>query len=271
MKIITRYQGLLLLWTLLTVLACGGNQAARNKLTFVTIDEELNLGQQLAAQAQSQLPIIRNQTLNAYFNQWGQKIGAVSDWEGLDYNVYLVNEADANHFSLPGGHIFIFRGIMERCESTAELVAVIAHEVAHVAYRHGVGRLSEKYAYALAAQRVMGENPEISSQIISNLYSNGTILDYPEDQELLADRKAVEYAWKANYNPAAYLRWVQKTRTLVSQDPESVGLLYYTHPSADLRVRQVRIALDKAPDKKSLKLETKEFETLKHILDRIPY
>jgi predicted Zn-dependent protease len=271
MKKTKRYPQILLLWTLLTVLACGGNQAARNKLTFVTIDEELALGQQLAAQAQSQLPVIRNQALNAYFNQLVQKVGAISDWEGLEYKVYLINEPDANHFSLPGGHIFIFRGIMERCESTAELVAVIAHEVAHVAHRHGVGRLSEKYAYALAAQRVMGENPEIPSQIISNLYSEGTILDYPEDQELLADQKAVEYAWKANFDPAAYLKWVQKTRTLVALDPERVGLLYYTHPSADLRVRQVRIALDKAPDKNSLKIETKEFETMKNILDRIPY
>ena len=252
------------------ILSCAGGRQKKDTLTFVSFAEEVELGEQLAAQTLGKLAMVRNQQVTHYFDSLGKKLGKESDWEGLDYSVYIVNEPDMNHFSLPGGHIFIFRGIIDRAETLNQVAVIIAHEVAHVAHRHGVGRVSEKYAFAFAAQSIIGTNPEIAEQIVSNLYSEGTILDYPEEQEFFADKKAIEYCWKANYNPRGLLTIFDKMMTVQLEKPEWLSLLNLTHPSLSVRYKRANAELQTVPTRASLKNDSAEFQRIKSILEQIP-
>ncbi|MBN1542259.1 M48 family metalloprotease, partial [candidate division KSB1 bacterium] len=254
---------------LLITLACSGGKRQKNTLSFVSFDEELRLGEQLASQARVILPLVRNQEILTFLDSLACELGRVSDWDGLAYRVYLVNKPDYNHFSLPGGHIFLFRGLLERCRSIDQIAVVIAHEIAHVAHRHSVGRLSEKYAFSFAAQSVIGENPEIAAEIINSLYAEGTILDYPEEWEHLADEKALEYTWKADYNPAGLVQVLEHGIDLQLNNPENVELLNRTHPSASSRLKRVRMHLALIPAKANLRTESAEFDRIQEVLKKI--
>ena len=254
------------------LLSCGGSQKTVRKdtLKFVSVEEELALGKALRAQAFKQIKLVRNHQITDFLNGIARELGAQSDWKGLDYSVYVVNDANLNHFSLPGGSIFIFRGLLEVAENAAEVAMIIAHEVAHLSSRDGVDRVASKYAYAFAAQSVVGEIPEIPAQIITNLYSEGTILDYAEEDEYFADKRAVKYAWRANYDPSALLTMLEKLRAAEKTNPRLVRLLQATHPPITSRYKRVRIEIEKMPRKRSLRLDLPEFKKIKETLEKIP-
>ncbi len=262
------FVGMLFLFAI--IISCASHSPQTNKLAFVSEEEELSLGKRLQVQAVKQLKIIRNQEISSFFNKIAADIGAQSDWKALPYQVFIVNEPDLNHFSLPGGSIFVFRGIIDISDTASEVALIIAHEIAHLVARDGVDRLSAKYAFAFAAQSVIGENPEIPYQIISNLYSDGTILDYPEKNEYLADERAIKYAWKANYDPSALLTIMEKIRDTQEVDPEKVALLNLTHPSIVKRYKRARVEVMEAPYKTSLRKDLPDFKNIKNLLSRIP-
>lgn len=258
-------------WTLfLFILSCGGSRK-QDALTFVTFDEETALGEQMVIEAAQRFKLIRNRQINTFVNHLGREIGLVSDWDGLTYRVHVINQPDICHFSLPGGHIYLFRGVLDHAENSAQVAGVIAHEITHIAYRHGVERLSQKYAYALAAQSVIGENPKIAAHLIENLYSENTILDYPKEHEQMADKKAIQYCWKANYDPAEYGRILRKYYLMQVEDPKAFALLLSTHPETRQRYQLVQQHMRKVPASAALSKGLDEFKKIKQILSQIPY
>jgi len=245
---------------------CASNPS-RGKLDFVTFEEETYLGQELEKESIKQLPLIRDPEITSFFENMANKIGENSEWKGLTYSVYIVDMPDYNHFSLPGGSIFIFRGLIELAASANEIALVIAHEIAHIASRDAVDRISEKYSFAFAAQSVMGSNPEIPKQIVASLYSTGTILDYPEEAELLADAKAVEYAWKTNYDPTGLIKVLENISLAEKNSSPLIKLLNYTHPLATKRFKAVQPEIARLIDKNDLIKDLPEFNRIKKLLN----
>jgi beta-barrel assembly-enhancing protease len=253
----------------LMILNCAGNKNA-GKLSFIALEEELRMGDEFAVQAAQKLKILRNAEINAYFNGIAKTIGSQSDWSGLEYKVYIVNTPEVNHFSLPGGGIYIYRGLIEAADSLDEVALAIAHEIAHICARDGVERMAAKYGYAFAAQSVVGDNPEIPGQIVEDLYRSGTILDYSKEAEFRADARALKYAWKAHFQPKGWLKMIQKIRQLQINDPSLVTLLMATHPSSSARCKKVQNELNFLPDMPELVQNTPKFLFLKDLLQRLP-
>ncbi len=262
---------LLLFFTVLSLVHCAGSRSTQTgELSFISIDEELALGEDINSFTLRYLDIIRNRTLNHFLNDMAQKIGAVSHWSGLPYTVFVINNASINHFSLPGGNIYLFRGLIEETETADELAVIVAHEIAHLSERDAVARLAAKYSFSFAAQTVIGENPEIAEHIIASLYKEGTILDYPEKKEFTADQLALQYALDAGYNPQAMLGILEKIELMEKVDHDRTKLLRMTHPSIHARIRKVKKNLKKL----SLPVQTienaAEFKKAKNALSKIP-
>lgn len=265
-----RIWALIIIGLLTLHISCTHSARKTGKLSYVSVEEELELGQTLLLQAEKQFKIVRDEAVTQYLQQLTTEIARQSDWSGLQFTTFLINSPDINHFSLPGGNIFIFRGLLQMCETTGELAGILAHEIAHICARDGVDRIAEKYGFAFAAQTVMGTNPEIPIQIIQNLYNDGTILDYSSKAELRADRKAVLYMYKANWDPKQYGMILEKIRETEVMDSDLVLLLRATHPSISTRLRQVNREIDKAPAKSALRMEDAEFQIIKNIVEQIP-
>lgn len=251
---------------MLLFIFCSGTGNKSGSLSFITVEEELALGRDLMIEAEKQFELVQNEEIVTFLNQIAQEIGKQSDWNGLTYSVYIINRPDLNHFSLPSGYVYIYRGILEIAETAGEVAMIIAHEIAHIAARDGIRQVGAKYGYAFAAQSIIGENPEITYEIINQLYGDGTILDYNKSREYRADQKAIKYAWKANYAPAEYLKILEKIRHVEESDPERVYLLNTTHPPTISRYKQAKIEIAKAPNKSSLRNDLDNFKKIKEIL-----
>lgn len=236
----------LFLYSVLFFQCAGGRSRQTGELAFISIDEELTLGEDISSFTLRYLDIIRNRTLNSYLNSLAKNIGAVSHWSGLPYTVFVINDHKINHFSLPGGNIYLFRGLLETAENTDEIALVLAHEIGHLTERDAVARLAEKYGFSFAAQSVIGENPEIAEHIIVSLYKKGTILDYPAGDEYRADQLALEYTLKAGYNPKWYPVFLEKIAAIEKKNPERTKLLQMTHPPIHSRIRKAQKNLKKS-------------------------
>lgn len=237
-----------------------------NRINFVTIEEELLLGEEIKAASIRHLNLVRHREIDRYFDKLANKIGKVSHWQALTYDVFIVNEQDINHFSLPGGNIYLYRGLIQMASTEDQIASMIAHEVAHAARRDAVERLAEKYSYAFAAQKVFGENPEIANHILTSLYTSGTILDYPKEAEQIADRYAIKYCQVAGFNPHGLPELLNKIRAC--ENKNLIRRLLLTHSTVESRLVMVTKALKGIPSSKQS--NSSEFQKIKNILQRIP-
>ncbi|MBN1561067.1 M48 family metalloprotease [candidate division KSB1 bacterium] len=256
----------------LLLLHCAGTTSnERDTLSFITIEEELSLGEELNSFTVKHLNIIRNSQLNSFLDDMAERIGAVSHWRGLDYAVFIINQQDINHFSLPGGNIFIFRGLLEQALNADEIASIIAHEIVHLSQRDAVAQLGKKYSYSFAAQQVIGENPEIAEHIIMSLYRKDTILDYPQEQETAADKTALRYTLDAGYDPRGMITILEKMKEVERQQPQRLELLRMTHASTSSRLRRIQKEARKlAIDPARFHDDTEHFSFLKTTLAKIP-
>ncbi|HNW58128.1 MAG TPA: M48 family metalloprotease [bacterium] len=260
---------LLLALTLLTTHCASSRKPGQ--LAFVSIEEEMALGREISVQSGQVLQTLRNQEVGRYLNGLAAEIGLQSHWSGLTYTVHVINAPDLNHFSLPGGQIFLYRGLIETLGNSDQVAAVIAHEIAHVAARDGVERLAAKYGWAVAAQSVIGQNPEIARQLLMTLYTKDTILDYPKPVEREADRKCATYLEKANFDPNGLLEMLRVLRQAESGHAALVRLLRKTHASASSRYRHVSNEVKLLASPAVNAHPQADFLQIKAILAKIPY
>jgi len=210
-------------------------------------EREQQLGDELAAELNLSLPLVRDDAVISHLDEVGARIVEVSDRPEQRYTFYLVNSDIVNAFSLPGGHIYLTRALLERTESPSELAGVIAHEVAHVAARHGVRRLEREmrsgslitamYEIFLGGEPALLDNPAVrlGERLGSGLHSRA--------DEREADRHAVRYLVHAGFTPEAYVTFLQ---TIAKDDPElpAAAEWFSTHPSTDSRISLAREKID---------------------------
>src|SRR5688572_29329867 len=128
---------------LLTAVACATNPATgRRQFSLVSEGQEIELGREAAEQVRAQLGLYEDQGLQAYVNGIGQRLAASSERAKLDWSFQVVDDAAVNAFALPGGHIYVTRGLLAHVNSEAELAAVLGHEIAHVTARHSASQIS---------------------------------------------------------------------------------------------------------------------------------
>src|SRR5256714_380427 len=109
----------------------------------VSTQEEVQMGQQYSAQINAQLPIVQDAEVNRYVNVLGDSIAKLADDRGLDYHFYIVNAAEINAFAVPGGFVYVNRGLIDRTTNLSELAGVLGHEIGHVVRRHSVKQMQK--------------------------------------------------------------------------------------------------------------------------------
>ena len=187
--------------------------------------------------------------LQAYVSNLGQQLAAKSHRAHLKYHFTVLDSPDINAFALPGGYIYITRGIMAYLNSEAELAGVLGHEIGHVTARHSVRQQSGQLAAGLlnvliAATTGVKELGHLSQQL-----STGLIRGYGREHELEADRLGAQYLHKSNYNPESMLDviGVLKDQELYekalakkqNREPKIYHGVFSTHPKNDQRLQTV--------------------------------
>jgi predicted Zn-dependent protease len=201
--------------------------------------EEL-LGRRMRGEVIQQLTVLENPAVQQYIDQLGAKVvrAAGNEPEGIRYTFTVVKGEQINAFTTPGGDIYVFTGLLKAADNEAELVSVLAHEVAHVTERHIAEKLVATYGLQTLIDAALGQNAGMLAQLVASLGSQGYLLRYSREQESQSDRSGIRYMTRAGYNPEAFITFFQtlQRRSGGGGIPEFLS----SHPSPANRISQAR-------------------------------
>jgi predicted Zn-dependent protease len=226
---------------------CATNPVTgKSQLSLVSEGQEIEMGKEAAQQTIQQIGLVENPQVQAYVSQIGMKMAKASERPNLPWEFHVVNDASVNAFALPGGYIFVTRGLMTYINDEAELATVVGHEIGHVTNRHSVQQISK----AQVAQLGLGIGSIVSSDVarFAGLLGQGLgllFLKYSRNAENEADLAGFRYALNQNYDVREMAN-VFKTLDRVSAASGGGKLPEWlaTHPNPENRVAKTEARLD---------------------------
>jgi len=207
--------------------------------------QDVEIGRQSAAEAERQLPLLNDRRVEGYASEIIRRLAAAAPGAKYPYQIKVVNASDINAFSLPGGFMYVNRGLIEAARREPELAAVLAHEMAHVALRHGTHQASKAYMTQagigiLGGLLGRGGNPSQIFQVIGGLGLNALFLKFSRDDEYQADTVGAQIMARAGYDPRSMADFFQVLRSQQKSDPSRLATFFSDHPGAADREARIR-------------------------------
>jgi len=232
---------------------CAQNPVTgQQNLVLMSESQEITTGRREDPKVRQEYGVYENAPLQQYVNEIGQRLARASHRPNLEYQFLVVDSPDVNAFALPGGYIYITRGILAYLNSEAELAAVLGHELGHVTARHSVQQISAATAASVGAailQIFVPETRGIVGDNLINVLGGALLAGYGREHELEADRLGAEYLARTGYDPQAMVKvvGVLKNQELFDAEvakaegrqPRRYHGLFATHPDSDTRLQQV--------------------------------
>jgi predicted Zn-dependent protease len=237
------------------------------------LEKEIALGKQLAQQVEQQSKIVNDPVIAEYVNRIGQNLVRNSDAK-VPFTIKVIDGEEVNAFALPGGFFFVYTGLILKADSEAELAGVMAHEIAHVAARHGTrsatkGELAQIGMIAASIVIPYGWTGYAVQEAASIIIPIG-FLTFSRGNEREADHLGLQYMYKAGYDPTAFVDFFEKIETLEKTKPGAVAKVFSTHPQTDDRIKASQIEIEKElPSKAEYVVTTSEFNNVKERLARL--
>jgi predicted Zn-dependent protease len=215
-----------------------GNRNVSGKVNFYSLEKEIALGKQLASEVERQAKIINDPVVAEYVNRVGQNLVRNSDAK-VPFTIKVIDSEEVNAFALPGGFFFVNSGLIMKADNEAELAGVMAHEIGHVAARHGTRQATRGEIAQLGMIPLIfmgGWTGYGIYQAASVLVPVG-FLQFSRAMESEADLLGLEYMYKAGYDPTAFVDFFEKIETLEKRKPGTMAKVFSTHPPTDSRIQ----------------------------------
>src|SRR3984885_9481575 len=214
-----------------------GDRDVSGKVNFYSLEKEIALGKQLAQQVQRQSKVIDDPIVSEYVNRIGQNLVRNSDAK-VPFTIKVLEDPTVNAFALPGGFFFVQTGLILKADTEAELAGVMAHEIAHVAARHGTRQATRGEIAQLATLPLIfmgGWTGYGIRQAASILVPIG-YLQFSREFESEADMLGLQYMYKTGYDPGAFVDFFEKIESLEKKKPGTISKVFSTHPPTDARI-----------------------------------
>lgn len=233
--------------------ACGTNPVTGDKdLILMSEEREIAIGRQYHQQILQEYNIYEDRDLQSYVQAVGERVAANSHRPELTYHFTLLDSEEINAFALPGGYIYVTRGLMAYLNSEAQLAAVLGHEVGHVTARHAARKHSRGLLTGVASTAASVLTGTQAAGTLANIAGGALVSGYGRKLELEADGLGAEYLARAGYEPQAMIEVV---RVLKAQETFEVARaeeegrrprvyhgVFASHPDNDTRLREVIMA-----------------------------
>jgi len=215
-----------------------------------SVSQDIEIGKQSAVEAEKQLRLLNDRNTDRYLNRIVSRLAAYAPGAKYPYQIKAVNAPEVNAFALPGGPMYVYRGLLETARSEGELAGVLAHEMSHVALRHGTHQASKAYL-AQSGLGILGGllGKSSSSNVLNTIGGVGlnvAFLKFSRDDEYQADQVGAQIMARAGYDPLAMASLFELLRTQESSNPGKVAGFLSDHPSSadrEARIRQQAVAL----------------------------
>jgi len=211
-----------------------------------SVEQDKEIGAKSAAEVEQQLPILHGQAVQSCVDAIGRRLAAVAPGAKYAYQFEVVNASDVNAFALPGGFLYFNRGLIETAKSEGQLAGVMAHEMAHVALRHGTNQASKAYLGQMGLG-VMGgllskEGSSTGKTIdaVGGFGMNALFLKFSRTDEEQADVVGAQMMARAGYDPQDMVGFFETLRSMQSRDPGKVERFFSSHPAPKDRAQRIR-------------------------------
>lgn len=229
---------------LIAMLGCAAIAACE-----VSEDQEVALGEETARQIEEQLPIVDDPYINSYINELGDTIASHTTRNDLDWHFYVVNSHQINAFALPGGFIYVNRGLIEATTRADELAGVLGHEIGHVIQRHSVDQMKNQQKVGAIAAITCTLTSICESQlgqVAINVGGSAVIARYSRGDEFEADSEAVENVLKVNIDPEGIPSLFEVLMAQRRREPTIVEGWFATHPLEESRIENARALIERS-------------------------
>jgi predicted Zn-dependent protease len=252
-----------------------GSRDVGKGVNFYSMEREIALGKEMAQETERQAKMIDDSIVTEYVNRLVQNLARHSDAK-VPFTIRVVDSDEVNAFALPGGFTFVNTGLILRTSNEAELAGVLAHEIAHVAARHGTRQAtrSQLINYSTIPLIFAGGWAGYAVRQAINLAVPMGFLKFSRNMEAEADLLGLQYMYKTGYDPVEFVNFFERIESMEKRQPGAVSKLFSTHPMTGSRIRaaQKEIQQDLKPQSRYV-LDTSEFHDvrarLKELGDRL--
>jgi len=236
--------------------------------------QDVEIGQQVSRDAERQLPMLNDPRVDSYLNSLGQRLAAHAPYRRFPYHFKCVNDRAINAFALPGGFVYINRGVLEAADNEAQAAGVMAHENSHDELRHGTNQASKAYVAQVPLAVLggaLGANSvgSVLAQLGAGFVTNSVLLKYSRDAERQADIMGTQILHDSNYDPRAMAQFFEKIEA--ESKTKGPAEFFSNHPSPEHRIERVNEEVDKlGGPPPNYKTDSAEFREIKRYLLTLP-
>jgi len=241
----------------------------------VSAQQEMEMGAQTAQEINSQIPLVRDPEINRYINVLGDSLARVADNRGIDYTFYVVDAPEVNAFAVPGGYVYVNRGLIERTRNMSQLAGVLGHEIGHVVLRHSVQQMEQMQQAQVGvtlACILTSICQSQAGQAAINVGGTALFAKFSRDDEREADQQAVTTTVRAGINPNGIPEMFEILLAERSRNPGAVDSWFSTHPLEEDRIAQTRAMISKIDPAvlRTLTTDTQGYQTFKRRVQALP-
>jgi predicted Zn-dependent protease len=243
----------------------------------VSQQEEVQMGAQYSQQINQQLPLVRDPENNRYIRVLGDSLARVTPRADLDWQFYIVDSPEVNAFAVPGGFIYVNRGLIERAQTMNEVAGVLGHEIGHVVRRHSIKQMEQQQKAGFGVQLLCVLTPNAcQSQAVGaaiNLGAQGLFARFSRQDEAEADQEGVVFTTRAGIDPRGIPSMFRILLNEREQRPAGVSAWFATHPLEESRISATEQQIQRTVQPAvltSLTRDTRNFHTFQARLRSLP-
>ena len=243
----------------------GNRDINKGNWNFISLEKEIALGKSLAQEVERQVKLINDPEITEYVSRVGQNLVKNSDAK-VPFTIKVVDSDEINAFALPGGFFYVNSGLVTAADEESELAGVMAHEIAHVAARHG----TEQYTKATIANYASLPLIFLGGGLGYGLYNAAgfliplQFLHFSRKAETEADFLGLEYMYKTGYDPTAFISFFEKIQAQEKKKPGKLAKAFSTHPPTGDRIEKTQANIATIlPERDQYVINTSEFDKIK--------
>ncbi len=251
-----------------------GLDARAQGLFGLTEDQEIELGQEASAQVEQKEPVLSDPVVTDYVDRLGQSLVKKCGRNQIAYHFKVIDTADINAFALPGGYIYVNRGLLEAASNESELAGVLGHEIGHVVARHSVEQIKKLQIAGLGAGILgailgNGRAGQIGN-IATQLVATGVFLKYSREAEREADRLGARNVYDAGWDPRGMVTFFDKLAAMRQGETSKVETFFSSHPDPQERAQNVDDLIASFGSLRGLRIDTRDFHSMQQRLASLP-
>ncbi len=247
----------------LTTFGCG---SAFQNINILTDADEIAIGREFSREIEKEVKLYTDPEVVRYVDELGQALVRHSTRSNIRYYIKVVDTDEVNAFALPGGYLYVNRGLISIAGTESELLGVIGHEIGHVAGRHGAKALTRQLGLEVMIGMISGRNPTGVQRVASQLAGIGSILGmlhYSRQAEREADALAVVNLREAGYDPEGVTAFFEKLLEIKDREPGAFATLFASHPPSRERIENTRKQIAALPVIAGLTRDSDRFHRIK--------